>query len=152
MFEEKTFELNPVLDSETGNYIVNNFDVAKKIVADFIEREVNSVVEITDDIVFSSAKKIRTDIRKRKDMITQARIQINALLLGKFNEQLKEIETMLDTADKDLKAKVDKYNLETKGKDNKPKVITLVCKGYNIKEIEKVKEFALKHGLTAEVK
>jgi predicted DNA-binding protein YlxM (UPF0122 family) len=152
MLEEKTFELTPVLDSETGNYVVNDYNVAKEIVADFIEREVNSITEINDELTFSSVKKTRTDIRKRKDMITQARLQINALLLGKFNEQLKEIETMLDNADKVLKGKVDKYATEVKGKENKPKVITLVCKGYNEKEIQKVREFALKHGLTAEVK
>ena len=152
MLEERTFELTPVLDSETGNYVVSNYDVAKQVVADFIEREVNAIVEVNDDLAYASVKRIRTDIRKRKDMITQARIHINALLLGKFNEQLKEIEGMLDTADKTLKAKVDKYSTEVKGKDNKPKVITLVCKGYNAKTIEKVREYALKHGLTAEVK
>lgn len=152
MLEEKTFELVPVLDTNTGKYVVKKFDEAKSIVADFIEREVKSVGVIGDDLTFSSVKKTRTDIRKKKEAITQARLHINALLLGDFNAQLKEIESMLDSADKELKGKVDTYSVEAKGKDNKPKVITLICKGYNAKEIEKVKEFALKHGLTAEVK
>lgn len=150
--EERTFELVPVLDEATGKYVVKSFDDVKTIVRDFVEREVNRVTVISDDLTFKGVKATRTDIRKKKDAITQARLHINALLLGDFNAQLKEIETMLDEADKTLKAKVDTYNEEIKGKDNKPKVITLVVKAFDMKLIDKVKAFALKNGCTAEVK
>lgn len=150
--EEKTFELVPVLDKKTGQYEVKDFDNVKKIVADFIEREVTPIKEITDDVMFKSTKELRTDIRKKKEAITQARIQINSLLLGTFNGQLKDIEAMLDSSDKVLKEKVDAYNELVKGKDNKPKVITLVVKGFDPKAIEKIKALALKSGCTAEVK
>lgn len=150
--KEKTFELVPVLDEATGKYAVKDFDGVKAIVRDFIDREVSSVGDISDDVMFKDVKLTRTDIHKKKDAITQARLHINALLLGEFNEQLKEIESMLDDADKTLKGKVDTYSEIVKGKDNKPKVITLVCKGFDMKAVEKVKEFALKHGMTAEVK
>lgn len=152
MLEERTFELIPVLDEATGKYIVKSFDNVKTIVNEFIEREVNRVSVINDDLTFKDVKMTRTDIRKKKDAITQARLHINALLLGEFNSQLKEIETMLDEADKELKAKVDVYNEQVKGKDNKPKVITLVVKGFDVKAIDKIKAFALKNGCTAEVK
>lgn len=153
MEETHTFELVPVLDENTGKYVVKSFNDAKKIVADFIEREVNTIATISDDIAYSSARKVRTDIRKKKEAITQARIHINALLLGEFNAQLKEIETMLDAADKTLKGKVDTYAIESKGKvDNKPKVITLVIKGYDAKSIKKVKDTAIKLGLAVEEK
>lgn len=150
--EEKTFELVPVLDKKTGQYEVKDFENVKKIVADFIEREVVPIKEITDDVMFKSTKELRTDIRKKKEAITQARIQINSLLLGTFNGQLKDIEAMLDSSDKVLKEKVDAYNELVKGKDNKPKVITLVVKGFDPKAIEKIKALALKSGCTAEVK
>lgn len=150
--EEKTFELVPVLDKKTGQYEVKDFGKVKAIVADFIEREVTPIKEITDDVMFKSTKELRTDIRKKKDAITQARIQINSLLLGTFNGQLKDIEAMLDSSDKVLKEKVDAYNELVKGKDNKPKVITLVVKGFDPKAIEKIKALALKSGCTAEVK
>lgn len=152
MEEERTFELEPVLNDSTGHYVVKDFDNVRKIVSDFIIREVNSVLAITDDVALKSVKALRTDIRKKKDAITKARLNINALLLGDFNAQLKLIEEALDKADKSLKEKVDTYNEETKGKDNKPRVITLVVKCYDEKIIEKVKEFALKNGCTAEVK
>lgn len=152
MLEERSFELIPVLDEATGKYVVKSFDNVKTIVNEFIEREVNRVSVISDDLTFKDVKATRTDIRKKKDAITQARLHINALLLGEFNTQLKEIETMLDEADKQLKAKVDVYNEQVKGKDNKPKVITLVVKGFDGKAIEKIKTFALKNGCTAEVK
>lgn len=150
--EEKTFELVPVLDKKTGQYEVKDFENVKKIVADFIEREVVPIKEITDDVMFKSTKELRTDIRKKKEAITQARIQINSLLLGTFNGQLKDIEAMLDSSDKVLKEKVDAYNELVKGKDNKPKVITLVVNGFDPKAIEKIKALALKSGCTAEVK
>ena len=150
--EEKTFELVPVLDKKTGQYEVKDFENVKKIVADFIEREVVPIKEITDDVMFKSTKELRTDIRKKKEAIAQARIQINSLLLGTFNGQLKDIEAMLDSSDKVLKEKVDAYNELVKGKDNKPKVITLVVKGFDPKAIEKIKALALKSGCTAEVK
>lgn len=152
MLEERTFELVPVLDETTGKYVVRDFNNVKTIVSDFIEREVNRVTVISDDLAFKDVKVTRTDIRKKKDAITQARLHINALLLGDFNAELKEIETMLDEADKKLKAKVDTYNEEIKGKDNKPKVITLVVKAFDMKAIDKVKAFAIKNGCTAEVK
>ena len=150
--EERTFELVPVLDEATGKYVAKSFDDVRTIVSDFIEREVNRVTVISDDLTFNGVKATRTDIRKKKDAITQARLHINALLLGDFNAQLKEIENMLDEADKALKAKVDTYNEEIKGKDNKPKVITLVVKTFDMKTIDKVKAFAIKNGCTAEVK
>ena len=116
-------------------------------------QELGATAVIADDIAFATAKKARTDLRKHKDAITQARISINALLLGDFNTQLKNIETILDNADKDIKARVDEYNLAKKGNDTgKPKVISLVVKGYDAKAIEKVKAQALKLGLSAEVK
>lgn len=152
MSEEKTFELVPVLDAETGKYTVKSFENVKKIVSDFVERETHRVIAIQDDLTLKEVKATRTDIRKKKEMISQARIHINSLLLGEFNSQLKEIETMLDTADKALKEKVDTYNEEVKGKENKPKVTTLIVKGYDVKAIEKVKAYAMKNGLTAEVK
>ena len=150
--EERTFELEPVLDETTNKYVVKAFDDVKAIVSDFIEREVSKVIVISDDLAFKSVKATRTNIRKKKDAIAQARLHINALLLGDFNAQLKEIESMLDEADKTLKAKVDTYNEEIKGKDNKPKVITLVVKAFDMKVIDKVKAFAIKNGCTAEVK
>lgn len=152
MSEEKTFELVPVLDAETGKYTVKSFENVKKIVSDFVERETHRVVAIQDDLTLKEVKATRTDIRKKKEMISQARIHINTLLLGEFNSQLKEIETMLDSADKALKEKVDTYNEEVKGKENKPKLTTLIVKGYDVKAIEKVKAYAMKNGLTAEVK
>ncbi len=151
--ETKSFALTPVLDERTGKYVVDKFGDAKKLVADFIEREVNSVTVVDSEPIYKVAKETRTDIRKKKDAITQARININALLLGDFNAQLKEIEAMLDEADKSLKAKIDDYNVNVKGKvDNRPRVITLVVKGYDEKLINKVKDYAVKYGLSAEVK
>lgn len=151
--EEKKFDLVPVIDDATGNYVIKDYDSVLRIVNEYVEKAVNENANVTDDVTFKHCKDTRTDIRKHKDVITQARIHINALLLGQFNEQLKTIETLLDATDKALKAKVDAYNTDVKGKvDLKPKVITLTVKGYDAKAINKVKDLAVKLGLNAEVK
>lgn len=153
MLEENKFDLVPVLDSNTGHYVIADYERVVELVKNYANEAVEATAVIADDIAFATAKKARTDLRKHKDAITQARISINALLLGDFNTQLKNIETILDNADKDIKARVDEYNLAKKGNDTgKPKVISLVVKGYDAKAIEKVKAQALKLGLSAEVK
>lgn len=149
--DKNTFELIPYLNQDTGQYIVKDYDNVKKIVEAFIEREVSQAI-ITDDTSFKAVKATRTDIRKKKNTITQARLHINALLLGDFNAQLKEIEDMLNGGDKILKERVDTYNEEIKGKLQKPKVITLIVKGYDEKTINKVRNYAIKQNLQVEVK
>lgn len=152
MEETKSLALTPVLDNSTGKYVVENFNEAKEIVRDFIEKE-TSHIEVNDDMSLAVAKKTRTDIRKKKDAITEARLNINALLLGEFNAQLKEIEGMLNEADDCLKTKINTYTLTTRGNVNgRIPLTTLVVKGYDAKAIEKVKALALKLGLSAEVK
>lgn len=152
MEKERTFELVPVLDEETGIYKVKNFEDAKAIVVEYLDENVGKLIEKPENYTINDIKAMRTEIRKKKDAITQARINTNALLLGTFNSQLKEIETTLDSADKKLKERVDAYNLMVKGNDVKPKIITLVVKGYDAKAIEKVRNIALQNGLSAEVK
>lgn len=151
--ETKTFELVPVLDEKTGKYIVKDFVDNKKLVQDFIEREVNTIATIESDLACASARRLRTDIRKKNEAIKDARLNINALLLGDFNAQLKEIEGMLANADYELKNKITTYQVEEKGKlDNKPRLTTLVIKGYDGKAIDKIRVYAQKLGLQVEVK
>ncbi len=69
----ETLELTPVLDEETGKYIVKDFNNVRDMVTSYIEKEVNAVIEITDTFALASVKKTRTDIRKKKEAITQAR-------------------------------------------------------------------------------
>ncbi len=147
------FALTPVLDNDTGKYVIDHFDAVLQTVKEYIDAAANAIAQIADPETLRLAKDSRTEIRKKKEAIKDARIQINALLLGQFNEQLKTIEGMLDEADKSLKAKIDAYNEETKGPQaTKPKVMTLTVKGYDAKAIEKVKKLALSLGLQAEVK
>ena len=96
-------------------------------------------------------KNTRTDIRKKADVIKNARINVTKMLTGTFEEQLKEIEKMLTSADNTLREKVTVYEAEHKSKIAKPKKITLVVKSYDMKLIEKVKAYAIKNGLEANI-
>lgn len=149
--DNKEFELVPVYDKETGIYTINNFDNCKAIVQEFIANCHLDLV-ITNEADYKDVKATRTDIRKKKETVSTARKQIKEMLVGTFENQLKEIETMLGDADAVLKEKVDAYETEVKNKIAKQKIITLTIKGYDLKKVEKVKEYAIKQGLEAAIK
>ena len=146
--ERNKFNLIPVLNEESKQYVVKDFDNVKAIVKGYVEREVDTIGEIGNDLMLACVKKIRTDIRKRQSMISQARITTTRLLIGEFDMQLKEIEAILNEADLVLKEKIDKY----KEPVARPKIITLVCKSYDNTNIEKIKEYATSLGVAVEVK
>lgn len=149
--ENKEFELVPVYDKEAGVYKINDFEGCKAIVQEFINGCHVDVV-ITSEADYKDAKSTRTDIRKKKDTVATARKQIKEMLVGTFENQLKEIETMLGDADTVLKEKVDAWERENKNKVASPAKITLTVKGYDMKKIEKVRDFALKQGLEVAIK
>ena len=149
--ENKEFELVPVYDKEAGVYKINDFEGCKQIVQEFIDGCHVDVV-ITNEADYKDAKSTRTDIRKKKDTVATARKQIKEMLVGTFENQLKEIETMLGDADTVLKEKVDAWERENKNKVASPSKITLTVKGYDMKKIEKVRDFALKQGLEVAIK
>lgn len=135
--EEKKLDLVPVISGD-GHYVIKDYDNVLNVVKDYTETALKETEVVNDECSFKLAKNTRTDIRKHKDAITQARLNINALLLGDFNEQLKALETLLDATDKAIKEKVDAYSKEVKGDSGKPKVITLVIKSYDAKIINKI--------------
>lgn len=149
---KKDFELEPVLDKKSGVCRLKDADDNKALVEAYIRDNVDNVGDITDDVMFKKVKDTRTGIRKRLDAIKQARISANQLIMSEFNEPLKQIEAMLTEADNKLKEKVDAYAKAEKGKVDKPKVITLLCKSLDMKVIDKVKAFAVKCGCSVEVK
>lgn len=139
--EEKKFDIVPAFDEESGMYVIKDFELGKSFVELFIKERTENV-EITNNVIFGDVKKSRTEIRKRLDSVTKARIKINDMILGQFNTQLKEIETMLKVADNTLKAKVDAYEKEVKGGNGRPKINTLTIKSYDSKAIEEIEKFA----------
>lgn len=150
--EEKKFDLTPILEKGTGIYKVKDFDNQISLVKDYISKNCLQNVEITDEQTFKEVKNKRTEIRKKLETISTARKDVTDLIIGTFSSQLKEIEKMLDAADKVLKSKVDSFQVATTNKVEKPKFITLTVKGLDSKKIDKVKEYALKQGLEVAVK
>lgn len=149
--KENEFELVPVYDKDSGTYVINNFEKCKSVVQAFIT-ECHLDLVITSEEDFKGVKATRTNIRKKKETVATARKQIKEMLVGTFEAQLKEIETMLGEADTKLKVKVDAWEAENKNKAAAPKIITLTIKGYDLKKIEKIKESAIKQNLEAVIK
>lgn len=149
--EEKEFELVPEQDKNTGVYVVANYEENKQLVEKFIANDCHLNDKIESDADLKIIKNTRTDIRKKADVIKNARINVTKMLTGTFEEQLKEIEKMLSSADSTLREKVTAYEAEHKSKIATPKKITLVVKSYDMKLIEKVKAYAIKNGLEANI-
>ena len=152
--EEKlnTFEITPVIDESTGKYVIKNFDLVREGCQAFIKENGYQDLVITNDSDYKLIADGRTVIRKKIDAIASARKNVNELVLGEFNTQLKELEKMLKEADDLSKEKVHTFDEEVKGKVLKPRIITLTVKNYDSKVIEKVKAYATKLGCAAEVK
>lgn len=149
---KEILELTPVMDKKTGKYVVEKFDEAKQIVENFIQDTLKATAIIENDIQLKGAKLARTDIRKKKDVIQKARIDINSLILGQFNSQLKEIEGMLGDCDKTLKDKIDAYAIENDSMVARPKLQSLIFKSYDLKTLEKILEYGKNLGIKGEIK
>lgn len=146
----KTFSLSPILTDEKV-IVIKDFEENKKVVIDYIEGK-TLIEKIEDDETNKAVKADRTEIRKKLDLIKQARISIVKLYTGQFETQLKELEKLLSEGDSKLKALVDAYALSKKvNEPPKPKAFTLTVKGYDEKAINKIRDAAIKAGLSAEL-
>lgn len=150
---EKEYDLVPILEQETKTFQIQKFDEVKGACENFINENLEKVnLETFDKETYGDVKKIRTAIRKKQEQVKEVRLNCNEIAMGTFNEQAKTLESMLKETDDKLKAYVDKYEKEIEGKLPKPAKITLTVKGYDMKKIEKVRDFALKQGLEVAIK
>lgn len=148
---ENTFSLTPYLNPDTNTFVIKDYDKHLQAVKNYIANMLADS-NIVDDATAKDVRSRRTEIRTKKKLITDTRIRISREILGTFEEQLKAFETILDKADKELKVEVDAWAVVKKGESAKTKTITLVVKGIDEKKINQVREYALKRGLTAEIK
>ena len=144
------FELTPVLNVNTGTYEITNYEDVLASVRKFIAE--NHFETINNDLEYGDVKEIRKDIRKKKELITNARLQINELLLGTFNKEAKELEDLLEEEDKHLKSIKEKWEVEMNNKVARPKMIKVIAKTYDMETAMKIKNYALMLGAEIEVK
>ena len=135
--------MNYKFDKENNQYEIEEYSQVKKDCERFIKENAHLDLVIQNDEDKKIVKKSRTEIRKKQNEIASLRKSLNDIVMGKFNEQAKEIESRLKQVDGDLKDKLDKYDNSL----GKPKIIALTIKGYDLKKIEKVRAYAIKLGL-----
>lgn len=137
------------LDKATGMWRIADFSKSKADCEAFIKAHSTEIV-IMSESDRRYVKDCRTDIRKKSEEIKRLRLELNQAAMGTFNEQAKELESMLDDADKALKAKLDEYD-KAEGL-SKPKTMTLYVKSFNEAHIQAVYDYAKQLGCYAEIK
>ena len=66
--KKEEFSLTPILNPETKEYSLKNFDEVKVACEGFIEE--NRMLTCSTDEEYKNLKKCRTNLRKKKDQIT----------------------------------------------------------------------------------
>ena len=133
-------------NQETKTYEIKEFNHTLEECKKFISNFALLDLIIQNDSDKKAVKNSRTLIRKKLDEVSTVRKTLNEVVMGRFNEQTKEIESLLKETDAQLKAKIDEYEK----KIGKPELFSIVIKSYDKKKIEKVRAYALK--LEMEVK
>ncbi|MCK9236394.1 MAG: hypothetical protein M0Q41_13405 [Bacteroidales bacterium] len=150
--KEVKFELTPVYVETESQFVVKDFPIQRQSLKDYLASQTQIKV-IKDDETNKVVKASRTAIRKLRDALKDTRISVIKLYMGIFESELKELEGMLDEADKKLKTYVDAYALSKKVNEPvAPKLFTLTVKGYDEKALAKIRDAAIKVGLSAEIK
>ena len=144
------FELTPVLNANTGKYEIINFDALLESVKKYISER--HIEELTNEAEYKDLKAIRTEIRARKELIKDVRIQANELFFGTFNEQAKTIESLLNEEDEHLRKLKEAWEEENNNKLAKPKLIRITVKTYDPEVAKRIKDTAIMCNAEVEVK
>lgn len=144
------YELNP----KTKTWEIQDFPKAKSDCEAFIKNEGLLDVLIQSDEDKKAVKAARTIIRAKKDEIATLRKDLNKAVMGTFNDQAKELESLLDDADVKLKKKLDDYtaSLPAPTEPAKPKGITLIVKSFDKSSIDRVMALAIELKCGVELK
>ena len=135
-------------NQETKTYEIKEFNHTLEECKKFISNFALLDLIIQNDSDKKAVKNSRTTIRKKKDEIATLRKTLNSIVMGKFNEQAKELEKELDNADVQLKAKIDEYEKKL----GKPQKFSITISSYDAQVIEKIREYVNKKFTNVEVK
>lgn len=141
---KEEFSLTPIINPETKEYSVKNFNEIKLACEDFINENSIDKIENNDDL--KKLRKFRTNIRKKSETIKNSRLALVRI----FSFQFKELEAMLDAKDNDLKKIKDAYELsqEIKEIDSDTKKVTLVIEYRDDNVIKQITKMAVEKGCT----
>ena len=137
-----------IYNENTNSYEIKEFNKTLEDCRDFIKKNALLNVIIQNDADKKAVKNSRTTIRKKKDEIATLRKTLNSIVMGKFNDQAKELEKELDNADVQLKTKIDEYEKKL----GKPEKFTITISSYDVQVIEKIREYVNKKFTNVEVK
>ncbi len=138
------FSLKPILNEETKEYSLLNFDEVRLACQNFIDE--NSVKEVCSNEDLKALRKGRTAIRKKQEKIKSVRLSLIKL----FSWQFIELERMLGEAD--YKLKVIKENYEADNENVIPtndfKEILIKIRYKDDSVIAEIKQLAVEKGCT----
>lgn len=149
------FELVPIVDANTKKYVVARYEELKKSCEEYIKANVHDTpIETAEQN--KAYKDLHAEINKKIEVIGRARIDISKLLIEDFENQCKELETMLSTANDIVNKHIKDWKAKNAPVVNKIPTKTLTIKvnetAEEMKKLAKVQAFAEKLGLVVVVK
>lgn len=96
-------------DLTKKTYSLLNYEQSLEECKRFIDEVGHLNIICDDDLSYKICKDSRAKLRKKQKEIASKRLQINDIILGEFNNQVKDVEKLLKDADKILTAKMDDY-------------------------------------------
>lgn len=137
------------IDDYNGEPKIKDFEDVKAQVNEYIGERLHQDLIIINKVDLQVLKSARTEIRKQKDQVKLLRQLVENQYIQTITGQFKELETLLDNADKDLKGRVDTYEKEVVGKVAKAKLSYLTVKSIDVEKLKQVQDFAKSLGLEA---
>lgn len=117
-------------------YQIKDYEQIVQKVMDFVEA--SAKYEIKDDEDKKEVKKSRTLIRKMKQELADYRKNLVASVVGKYQDQSKVLENILDEADKKMKSALDAYE----GNEPQGKKYEITIQALDMETISAIKDFA----------
>lgn len=131
---------------ETHSYEIKNYDTTLENIKQYLENHSLKNVVVLNEDDKKAVKKARTELRKILTDVQNVRKTSNKLILGKFNEQCKEIEKILGDAEQNLKVKINDFE----NKENVKKY-RLIATSNDISILEKALIELEKMGIKGEI-
>lgn len=99
------FDITPRLVN--GKYFIENIEQVKESAQEYCKSL--HIASVINDAELRLLRNNRTEIRKKIEFLKKTRIDVNDILLGNFNKDMREIEKILKEEDDALKAVKENY-------------------------------------------
>ncbi len=135
------FDITPRIAN--GKYFIENIEQVKESAVQYCKSL--HIANVVNNAELKLLKNNRTEIRKKIEFLKKTRIDVNDILLGTFNKDMREIEKILKEEDDALKIVKENYEKLISLDLEKPnELFTIIISDEDIDKIEKIAKYARK--------